>query len=114
MLDRRRTILLSVLTGVALEVSIQALSGRREAWDSSAYWTLGLPVVAIAAFLLGILARGTAWRWAILIIPSQVATMMVMSGEISNLWPLAIVLGLILESPFFVVAYVGSRLRRKA
>lgn len=36
MLDRRRAIALSVVVGVALEVGVGFLTGRREAWDSGA------------------------------------------------------------------------------
>lgn len=113
MLDRGITIVLSILTGVALEVGVHILSGRREAWDSTEYWLIGLPAVAVVSFALGLFARGTAWRWTILVIPAQVMTMMVRAGEVGNLWPLAIILGLILGMPFFAIAFVGSRLRSK-
>lgn len=113
MLDRGITIVLSILTGIALEVGVHAMSGRREAWDSSEYWLIGLPAVAAVSFALGLFSRGTAWRWTTLIVPTQVMTMMARSGEIGNLWPLAIVLGLILGTPFFAIAFLGSRFRTK-
>jgi hypothetical protein len=110
-LDRRAAAILSLLTGIVLELGIHAVSGRREAWDSPQYWSLGLPLAAAVALLVGLFSRGTAWRWAALIVPSQVTTMMVRSGEISGLWPLAMVLAAVLGMPFVLAAFVGSKLR---
>lgn len=104
--------LLSVVTGVALELGIQALGGSRESWDSEQYWTIGLPAVSAIALLLGVVSRRYDWVLTALIIPSQILTMMVTKGEPGNLWPLAIIVGLILSAPFVVIAFVGSRVRK--
>jgi hypothetical protein len=113
MLSKRTTILVAVLTGVALEWGIHALSGRREAWDSAEYWTLGLPVALAVSLVLGYLSRRTDWLWTLIVAPSQVATMMVRGGEVGNLWPLTLAASAILSTPFVVAAFVGSRFRRK-
>jgi hypothetical protein len=110
-MGKATAIVVSIVTGVALELGVQAVSGRREAWDSGEYWTIGLPVVAAISFVTGFLSRGTAWRWAILVIPSQVMTMMARSGEMGGLFPLAVILAMILGLPFLLVAFVGSRFR---
>lgn len=89
MLNTRTVSLLSVATGVLLELGIGALSGRREAWDSPLYWTTGLPVAVIAAATFGYLSHRSAWVGTLAIVPAQVKTMMVRSGGISRLWPLA-------------------------
>jgi hypothetical protein len=109
----RTAAFVSIATGILLELGIHVLSGRREAWDSPQYWTVGLPLAAVVALLLGFLSRGTAWRWSVLVVPSQVTTMMVRSGEISGLWPLMLILASILSAPFVVAAWIGSRLRRR-
>jgi hypothetical protein len=67
MLSKRTTILTAVLTGVALEWGIHALSGRREAWDSAEYWTLGLPVALAISLVVGYLLRRTDWLWTLVI-----------------------------------------------
>jgi hypothetical protein len=110
-LDKRLTVGLSILTGVGLELGIHALSGRREAWDSAQFWTLGLPVACLFSFAIGFLSRSTDWKWTLLVAPSQVMTMMVRGGEIGNLWPLTLAASTILSAPFFVASFVGSRLR---
>ena len=112
-LSTRATVTLAIVTGVALELGIHALSGRREAWDSDMYWTVGLPIAGAISLLLGFLARRRDWLWALAIVPAQITTMMVRSGEISMLWPLTMVLGAILSAPFAGVALVGARLRPK-
>jgi hypothetical protein len=110
-LDKRVTIGLSILTGVFLELGIHALSGREEAWDSAEFWTLGLPAACLAALVIGVLSRSSDWKWTLAVAPSQMMTMMVRGGEIGNLWPLTLALSTILSAPFFVSAFVGSRLR---
>ena len=114
MLEYRITVLVSLLAGVGLELGIHALTGRREAWDSGAYWTLGLPVVLALSFAIGLLARDRAWLSTWLIIPSQVFTMMARSGELGGLWPLAVALSACLSVPFVGAAFIGSRFRRRA
>jgi hypothetical protein len=111
MLTRRSVIALSVVTGIGLELGIYMLSGRREAWDSALYWTLGLPVVAVLSVAIGLASERSDWVWTFLIVPSQVTTMMVRNGEIGNLWPLTAVLSSILSAPFVAAAFVGSRFR---
>jgi hypothetical protein len=111
MLTRRSVIALSVVTGIGLELGIYMLSGRREAWDSALYWTLGLPVVAVLSMAIGLASERSDWVWTFLIVPSQVTTMMVRSGEIGILWPLTAVLSSILSAPFVAAAFVGSRFR---
>jgi len=113
-LNRRSVIVLCVVAGAGLEVVIHALSGRREAWDSGLYWTLGLPIVAVLSLAMGWASQRSDWLWTFLIVPSQVTTMMVRSGEIGSLWPLAAALSSILSTPFVAAAFVGSRMRTRA
>jgi hypothetical protein len=57
-LPRRATIVLSAATGIALELRIYALSGRRDAWDSRLFWTVGMPIALLAAVVIGFTAQG--------------------------------------------------------
>jgi hypothetical protein len=40
-------------------------------------------------------------------------TMIVRSGELGGLWPLAVVLSAFLSAPFVVAAFIGSRFREQ-
>jgi hypothetical protein len=112
-LSTRTTILLAALTGAALELGIHAVSGRREAWDSTQYWTIGVPLALVISGAIGFFSRRTDWLWTLILIPSQVMTMMLRSAELSGLWPLTLVLSAILSAPFLFAAFIGSRFRRK-
>src|SRR5262245_61957694 len=111
MLSRRPLVILCLAIGIVLELGVHALSGGGEAWDSAQYWTVGLPLAIIAAGGLGFVSRQRDWLFTFAIVPSQVLTMMVRSGEIGGLWPLTVILSAILSAPFVVAAFVGSRLR---
>lgn len=105
-------ILVSVVTGVVLELWVAAAGGRREAWDSEIYWAIGVPAALAVSCAIGYLAGRRNWYWTGLIVPSQVLTMMVRTSGLSGLWPLAVVLSSILGLPFLVAGFVGSRMRR--
>lgn len=112
MMERRAVIVASILAGIALELGIHALSGRREAWDSEEYWTVGLPILLVVSAAIGFFSRGRAWVWTLVIVPSQVTVMMLRSGEIGALWPLTATLSALLSAPFVLAAFIGSRFRR--
>ncbi len=111
--SKRTSALCAVFVGVALELGVYASTGRREAWDSSQYWTIGLPLAGLASVAIGYLSRGNDWIWTLVVIPSQVTTMMVRNGELGGLWPLTMVLAALLSAPFLAAAFIGSRFRPK-
>lgn len=113
MLTARAVLALAALTGIALELGVHAASGRREAWDSPVFWTVGLPIAMVVSTLVGWCSRGRAWIGTLAVAPSQVATLMVRSGDIGSLWPLTLVLSAMLSAPFVFAAFVGSRIRRE-
>ena len=111
----RTAALLAVAVGVALEVSVSLATGRREAWDSALYWTIGLPIAVLIAGLIGFVSRGNGWLAATLIVPGQVLATAYRSGSIGSLtlWPLTLALACVLGLPFALVAYLGQRWRRR-
>ena len=114
MLTRNHVVVISALLGVALELGVDAMSGRREAWDSAEYWTVGLPVVALLTMALGYLSSERAFLWTFAVVPAQVLTMIVRSGDLGfNLWPLTVALSAILSAPFVIAASIGVALRRR-
>jgi hypothetical protein len=113
MLSSAAVTVISAFTGIALELGIHALTGRREAWDAAQYWTVGLPLVGLISGLIGYFSAGRAWLWTLAVVPAQVLTMMIRSGELGGLWPLAVALSAVLSAPFVAAAFVGSRLRAR-
>lgn len=114
MLKTRATIVVALLTGAALEVSVHAVTGRREAWDTGLYWSVGLPLACLMSVGIGLLSRGPDWLWTALIVPSQVAVMMIRNSAGGNLWPLTLVFSALLSAPFVFAAFVGSKFRQPA
>jgi len=112
MLSTTAAVWLSIAIGVCLELGVHFATGRREAWDSALFWTVGLPAAAIASLAIGYFSRGKAWRSTIVVAPSQVLVMMIRGGEPGNLWPLTLVLSAVLSAPFVIAAFIGSRFRR--
>jgi hypothetical protein len=113
MLPARTALLVSIAIGAALEVGVTLATGRREAWDAGVYWSTGLPLAVLASAAVGYLSQGRAWLATALIVPAQVATMMVRGGEAGNLWPLTLVLSSALSLPFVGVAFAARRMRRR-
>jgi hypothetical protein len=111
MLDRRGVMIAAVVTGVALEIGIHLLSGRREAWDSPQFWVIGLPAAVLISAVVGYRSRSNDWIWTALIVPSQVTTMMVSHGDVGGLWPLTVAFSSIFSLPFVIAAFIGSRFR---
>jgi hypothetical protein len=111
MMSRNVTVGLSASTGIVLELGIHALSGRREAWDSIEFWTMGMPLALLVSVGIGIASKQRDWIWTLVVVPAQVMTMMVRTGDIGSLWPLTVALSSLLSLPFVAAAFVGSRLR---
>ena len=103
---------LSALTGFAVCFGITLVTGRKEAWDSGLYFTLGIPIMCVIAFGLGWKFPEKAWRWALGIAIGQSVAMLLGGGSLS-LWPLAIVAMIILSLPQLAAALLGSGLARK-
>ena len=114
----RRNLLMAmaIATGIAIELGIEAVSGRGEAWDSDYYWMLGVPIVALVSLLIGFIAERRDWLWAAAIVPSQVVTMMATSGDLGPdgliMLPIMAVMASVLGAPFVAVSFVGSKFRQ--
>lgn len=90
------------------------LGGRREPWDSSAYWTVSYPVAIALAGVLGYVFPEKPWRWALVLMFTQIAVMIV-GGSGFGLLPLGVILLAVLSLPGVALARwaAGIRLRRE-
>jgi hypothetical protein len=104
----------AALSGFVVCIGIAAATGRREAWDSSVYFSLGIPLMCLAIFAIAYAFPGRAWRWTLSMAAGQSAAML-MAGNSLSLWPLSLVAMTIYSAPQFVFGFAASRLaRRKA
>ncbi|CAI4033097.1 hypothetical protein DNFV4_03530 [Nitrospira tepida] len=104
----------SAAAGLLVCLVISLVTGRKEAWDSEIYFSVGIPVMCGLIFALGYRFPERAWRWTLSMAVGQ-AIAMLSAGNSLSLWPLSIVAMTVLSVPQFVVGSVASRLAtRKA
>jgi len=103
---------LSTVTGLAVCLAITFAAGKKEAWDSTLYFTVGIPVMCVLAFAIGYAFPEKAWRWALGIALGQSIALLLFGGSLA-LWPLTIVAMTILSLPQFAAALLGSALARR-
>lgn len=112
-LSQTGALLLSLVTGASLWLSTAALTGRREAWDASAYWSVTYPLGLLAAALLGFLAPDRAWRWGLAIMLAQAVTLTIRSHDF-GLLPLGLIMFGVLAVPLMLVARLAAGRRNRS
>jgi hypothetical protein len=108
-----RAYLIAALVGLALWAATAVLGGRAEPWDVGFYWTVSYPLALIGAAVLGYAFPSRSWRWALVLVCSQLPVMMA-SGSGLGLLPLGLVLLAILSLPAIAVARFGASMRLRA
>jgi len=103
---------IALALGAALWILGGVASGRKEPWDTGVYWSAIYPLSMLgsAAFARWIPAH--AWRWALWIFLGQFVGATLKAGEVSNLWPIAVVMFVALSVPGMVLAVIVARLSR--
>lgn len=104
-------IALALVAGAAGWLVAAQLSGRREPWDSAAYWALAYPASIAVCALFAVWQPERPWRWAFAVFAGQFVGMVLHNGELGGLWPLGLVLFAILALPGVVAAWFIARLR---
>lgn len=103
----------AMLAGAGVWLGIIAVFGGREAWDCTLYWSVGYPLMAIAAFSIACLAPERPWRWGLTVIGTQAICgfLRAFPGGL-NLWPLSLALIVALALPLIAASYLGAFARR--
>jgi hypothetical protein len=107
--DRYVPYLSSVLSGLGVCVAITIITGRKEAWDSSVYFFVGVPIMCALIFVISYLFPTRAWRWTLSMAVGQ-SLVIASGGGSSNLWPLSIVAMTVVSIPQFVTGFLASLL----
>ena len=103
---------IAALSGILVWVTVASVSGRQEAWDSSAYFEFGIPALCLVSLIMGYLSPDRAWRWGAVPLAAQLAWMLVTLGA-GNLLPLGLIVGGILALPSILTARLGAFFRRR-
>ena len=98
--------------GAVLWIASAAAFGRSEPWDSALYWKISYPIAIGLAGVLGYVVPEKPWRWALMVMLSQFATM-ALKGGLGSMWPLGLVLFVVLALPGMGLANLTARIRTR-
>jgi peptidoglycan/LPS O-acetylase OafA/YrhL len=104
--------LAAAISGAVLWQMAAAMSGRREAWDSSLYWTVAYPLGMAVAGVLGYLHPVAPWRWGLTLMLAQAVVLAVAAASF-GLLPLGLIMFSVLSLPVILVAAWGARMGRR-
>lgn len=102
--------LAAVGCGAVIWLLIVRATGRREAWDSGLYFSVGLPVVCLISMAFAIFEPKRSWRWGVLPVVGQFVWMLLSEGP-GNLLPLGVIVFAMLSVPSIVTAWLGAIIR---
>jgi hypothetical protein len=103
---------LSLLAGLALWTVVAIRGHRIEPWDAAVYWSAGYPCAIALSGLLGYFWPDRPWRWAAVLMFSQVIVMLARGAGLS-MFPLGLILLAVLSLPAIGVAELAARLARR-
>lgn len=114
MIRSRQPIVVSGLAaGAVIWLFIVALDGRLEAWDSPLYAPIGLPLLALAAGVLGYLFRGRPFTVAFSVSYGQALALLI-CVQVGSLLPLGLAMFAIFALPLVPFAALGGWLGRRS
>lgn len=102
----------AIMIGVLTWGAISTISDRREAWDSSSYFSVGMPVVCAASAILGFIEPRRVWRWGVAPLAGQFLWMLFTQGP-GNLLPLGLIAFGVLSVPSIITAKIGAYVRQR-
>ena len=100
----------AIAGGASLWLAAAVVSGKREAWDASVYWTIAYPLSIALAGVLGFRVPEKAWRWGLAVMWAQALVLMVSGSDFGQLPP-GLIMFSILALPAVFVAMLAARLR---
>lgn len=101
----------AALAGLIACMAISLATGRREAWDAGAYYSVGIPLMVAIIFIIAWVFPERAWRWTLAMAVGQSLSAF-LQGSSFNLFPLAIVFMTVVSAPQFIAGYIAARWSR--
>jgi len=111
-LSPKQAYTIASVAGAILWLGTAALSGRREAWDSSLYWTVAYPLAIAVAGTLGYLVPERPWRWALAVMLTQALALAIAASSF-GLFPLGLIMFGVLALPAMGVASWAAAVRHR-
>lgn len=102
---------LSIVGGVVLWTATSMVTGKREPWDSSVYWSISYPLAVLGSAVLAFLFPQRPWRWAAMVMLMQFVVMIAMGSDL-GLLPLGLIVMAVLTVPPAAAGLLAARLRR--
>jgi len=103
----------AAVCGAAIWILIAQASGRREAWDSNLYYSIGIPAACLISMAFAFFRPGRSWRWGVLPLAGQFVWTLVSQGP-GNLLPLGVIVFGVLSIPSIIAARIGAFFAAKA
>ncbi|QPJ63121.1 MAG: hypothetical protein G3M70_15050 [Candidatus Nitronauta litoralis] len=98
----------SGLAGFLICYLILIDSGKKEVWDNSIYYPIGIPVMCLLIAGLSYFAPVKAWRWSLAMALGQTSAMWIAGGSM-NLWPISIIMMIVMSLPQFITGFLVSQ-----
>ena len=99
--------LVAAACGAAIWIFVALASGRKEAWDSGLYFSVGIPAVCLVSTAFAFFEPNRSWRWGVLPLVGQFVWMLFSPGP-GNLLPLGVIAFAVLSVPPIVTARIGA------
>jgi hypothetical protein len=104
--------LVAAVCGAAIWILIALASGRKEAWDSGLYFSVGIPAVCLVSMTFAFFEPNRSWRWGVLPLFGQFVWMLLSPGP-GNLLPLGVIVFGAVSVPPIIAARVGAFIATK-
>jgi hypothetical protein len=106
-------LIVSALAGLLVCLAISIITGKREAFDASLYFSAGIPVMCLLIFAISYFFPDRPWRWTMGMAAGQ-SLAIISAGNSPSLWPLAVIAMAVLSIPQFVTGLIAGRLAKRA
>lgn len=102
----------SALSGLGVCLAISMVTGKKEAFDSEIYFSVGIPIMCVLIFAISYWFSEKPWRWTLSMAVGQ-SLAIVSGGNSLSLWPLAIIGMAILSVPQLITGMAASKLAKR-
>lgn len=105
-------LLIAGASGLVLWTMTAIMGGSREPWDSGLYWSVSYPAALGLSAALGFIFPHGAWRWAAMLVCSQLVVML-LAGSGLGLLPLGLIALAVLSLPAIALAEIAAAVQRR-